>query len=425
MPAARHLSPPLLLAIMAAAMPHVAAADAARQELVAPLSTSSPLQSLADAAIRINIGDASLVDYARFGAPALRVTTRGNLNAIVGMADNDLPPRTVSFPTGVTAYGRVSAGSAGNVAFGLYSECHLHDVGSCTTEQDTFNWVAPPDITLPPNRALGIVRPMPISLTLGAGGTYQSALALHIMPEGSTMQTYANGIYLSPGAVTGTGLTIAATSASGPAVDVDLQNVGTGTHQWLTTVGAHLPGNVVQGVRRLDNGATYGAITQDGSVLVGVGASRRGVGPAACVSSGTLAIPEDSQSCRRTLRGATTSAAPLPLTIAAQAASPATQVPVTANGALQASVLVTARHETTGAAAAWRCDGLLRRAAAAGTTQFVGQPRCMLVGADTALSAATVTLAADRVNDDLAVMVTGIAAASIRWVALVDTVEIQ
>ena len=381
------------------------------------------------AGVRVSLGDPTHADWDRFGPGTnvgLRVAVRGGNNGIVGMVDNNLPPLSVTYPTGVTGAGRISAGSRGAVSFGVYGECQQFDSGTCTNEFDAFNYAGTADPYLPPQIALGTTRVLPVSMTVGAGGTGQVALAIRITPEGSHPSSFVNGIYFEPTAVTSTAIIVDSSSTRGAATAADLRNIGTAPVLKMVTVGPSAPGNPVWQSTRLDNGLTYAAVTQDGTILSGPGAAGFGAGPASCVSGGQVAVPGDAQSCRRTLRTTTTSVQPTPMTVAALPLAAGVVPPVQPNGTLQAAVLVTARNPATGASAGWRCDGLLRRAGAgAGSTVAVGTPACTSIGADGAMAGTTAALGAEPTTGALAVTVGGLAATTLRWTALVDTVDVQ
>lgn len=146
----------------------------------------------------INAIDAS---YPSFGAGALRVIARGNLNCIIGIAHNNLAASTTSYPTGVTGYGRND--NAGNTVFGGYFESRQHATsGVVTNEIDSFNMtVTAPTSTLPPNRSIGTTENHPIALTIGAGGLANSSIGIHFTQEGSSPQKFLTGMYFSPNAV--------------------------------------------------------------------------------------------------------------------------------------------------------------------------------------------------------------------------------
>ncbi len=404
------------------------AADRAKADAVNGTVTNPALVgTLNGIGARVDLGDATAAFWGRFGPGELRVSARGNTNGIIGMVDNNLPSGTVSYPTGGTFLGRISAGSAGNAAFGSYSECHSYDAGVCAgAEIDTFNWFgAPTDGTLPPNRGFGVTQAVPISLTLGAGGAYPSLVALQIVREGSTLQQFLNGVYFNPDSVTGNAFFVDATATVGPLNPVTIAAKQGATNLWLIARGSYLPSNPMAtgtdgtGIQRV-------AITQGGSMLSGRGALDRGVGAAQCVANGQAVNPGDAQACRRVLRANTSGAVAVPLTVEGGAASATTQIPVTYGQSLglRATAVVTVRDAGNGQVASWDCRALLAsRTAAASGVAVVGTASCTLLAADSGLSGASVTIGADTTYGTLAITGTGVTGRPLLWTAAVDTVE--
>lgn len=146
-----------------------------------------------------------------FGVVSMKVFGSGYHNSIVGLAENNLAANTFAFPTGVTGYGKNV--SDGNQVFGIYAEGKQYaDTGVATNEIDSFNYGAAPSSNLPPNRSIGTTQQHPIALTIGAGGTANSSIGIHLGREGSSPQRFLTGIYLDRDSITTYGLFIDSTS---------------------------------------------------------------------------------------------------------------------------------------------------------------------------------------------------------------------
>ena len=142
-------------------------------------------------------GTNTIDPYPAFGAGAFKAYATNNHNCIIGIADNNNSPATLGFPTGVTGYGRNN--NAGNTAFGIYAEARQYaNTGVVTNEIDSFNFGAAPSSALPPNRGIGTTQQHPVALTVGAGGTADSSIGIHIVGEGSLPRQFLTGLYLHP-----------------------------------------------------------------------------------------------------------------------------------------------------------------------------------------------------------------------------------
>jgi len=181
-------------------------------------------------------GTNTIDPYPAFGAGAFKAYTTANHNCIIGIAHNTNPAATFGFPTGVTGHGRNS--NEGNTAFGIYAEAYQYaNTGVVTNEIDSFNFGAAPSSALPPNRAIGTPQQHPVALTVGAGGTADSSIGIHIVGEGSSPRKFLTGIYLHPSACANYGLfidsydtdTATAIVAKHAASQVAMRIIGTGT----------------------------------------------------------------------------------------------------------------------------------------------------------------------------------------------------
>jgi hypothetical protein len=173
-----------------------------------------------------------------FGTATMRVYSTGSRNAFVGIARNTASSSSSVFPTGVTGYGRND--NAGNCVFGVYAEARQYaNSGVVTNEIDSFNMTATPaSSNLPPDRSIGTAQQHPVALTIGAGGSSNSSIGIHIAQEGSSPQSFLTGIYTSPAACTYAGIFIDAAVGVGPTYSavfkhkvtnfgVQIQGVGT------------------------------------------------------------------------------------------------------------------------------------------------------------------------------------------------------
>ena len=128
----------------------------------------------------------------------------------------------------------VAAHAVGNAAYSMAGRADLYVKGTAVgAEFDSFNWSGPPATNafgnglLPPPIDFGQPYNNAISLLLTARGKYPSSLAL-LVAGGGDIQTYQDGIYIEPGAVTGQGIFVDATSSGGPAVAARLVTGPTG-----------------------------------------------------------------------------------------------------------------------------------------------------------------------------------------------------
>jgi len=151
--------------------------------------------------------------YPAFGTGVFKTISWNFNNGIIGIVDNKLPSSTVAFPTGVTGYGKNN--NNGNTAFGIYAEARqFANAGVVSNEIDSFNHGASPSTNLPPNRSIGTTQQHPIALTIGAGGTANSSIGIHIAKEGSSPQQFLTGIYIDTDSTKDYGLFIDSTSSS-------------------------------------------------------------------------------------------------------------------------------------------------------------------------------------------------------------------
>lgn len=203
-----------------------------------------------------------------FGHAALHTKANGARNAALFESVQDSASGDWSFPSAVAAYSSME--SIGNQAFGIFGRVDLRTAGVATHELNTFNYSAGPPGTFPPNRAFGTTSSLGITLTLAAGGTYQSLIACEIGREGSEPNSYVCGIYTNPNGITDFGLVIDADATQGPKNSAVLNNTGQGTnvHLQFQTKGTAQASNFVAQHLNASGSRTWG-ITQDGAYFIG------------------------------------------------------------------------------------------------------------------------------------------------------------
>lgn len=203
------------------------------------------------------------------------VTSGGTLwaNAIVGEQKNNAPVNTTTFPSGLTGYGTML--NTGNQTFGVFGRADLPvATGVATNEFNSFN-VSTGDATAiyPPDRSIGTAQTLPIALTVAAGGSFKSAIGIHLAKEGSAPQQFRTGIYMSPDAIADYGLFIDATATqSAGTLGALIKTSASVIPLQVQTVGTVVPLNAVFTV--VANGTTVFAIKQNGSILFPDGTSQ-------------------------------------------------------------------------------------------------------------------------------------------------------
>jgi hypothetical protein len=223
----------------------------------------------------MSVGNQSATYWNKYGVPALQV---GALGAV----------GTVTFPTGVTGSGYLN--SAGGQVFGFYGPTYANTTGTATNELDSFNLTSTsPDASLPPNRSFGTSTIVPIALTLGAGGKAASSMALEIVQEGSSPQSFQNGIYFSPQSVLGYGIFLDATATQGAVSPLTIKTTGVGIAENILVVGPYAAANAVFTMSNTTNG-NFASIKQDGTYANGgwtLGGNGILTGAAAATLTGT------------------------------------------------------------------------------------------------------------------------------------------
>jgi hypothetical protein len=231
----------------------------------------------------LDLSDTTDASRARWGLPMGLVATHGASNGFVGMAINDQAPAAQNFPTGVTGYAKIAAGSSGNQAFGLFGNCDQYATGVCTNEVNTFNYFGAPSGNLPPSRAFGTSQTLPITLTFASYGNFPSAIAAEFGKGG---QGYLTGIYMDPDAVTGYGIVLDASPTAAPTNSLVVNNNASGINLTLGTKSPMSPHNAVMNV--IDSGSTsHFSIRQNGDVYGGNHLIGNGVKPTIASGFGT------------------------------------------------------------------------------------------------------------------------------------------
>lgn len=162
------------------------------------------------------------------------------------------------------------------------------------------------------------------------------------------------------------------------------------------------------------------AASATGSFGVGDGASASLFGSKA-YANGKFATAGDAQSGLYVVRNSTTDATLTELFLDGAAGSQ--RMVVGNNSVWTFDILVSARRtDATGGGAGYRFMGVLRKDTTAGSITFIGTPSKQVLGeTNTAWDAA---VSVDTTNGSLRVRVTGEAAKTIRWVAVVHTSEV-
>ncbi|MDP2244003.1 hypothetical protein [Pseudomonas sp.] len=140
------------------------------------------------------------------------------------------------------------------------------------------------------------------------------------------------------------------------------------------------------------------------------------------IAEGFAASSGRQQVERFLLRWDTTTAESQRLTTDGYALTAARAPVMPNNSAYYCRIRVLARNTGTNEAMSWSGTALIKRGANAASTTLVGSTITSDFG-DAAMSDCTVTLSADTTRGALAVIVTGLASTSIRWVAQLETVE--
>ena len=211
----------------------------------------------------------------------LQVAGGDGIAGLLGSTINTLPaigPNGASQfkqPTGVTAYGELSATASGNSVFGLFGRVDIRARGHASNELNTMNWYAAPpaspsidDVNVPNTSAT-----IPITLTLAAAGRFSSYAALRITQEGSSHpQAYNYGIVTRPGAIKLWNAYFAGAAGAATQNGVYSAVLGGGDNVVLKTVGPTVAKNRALAVRDAGD-LEQASLRQDGTITSGASAS--------------------------------------------------------------------------------------------------------------------------------------------------------
>lgn len=167
--------------------------------------------------------------------------------------------------------------------------------------------------------------------------------------------------------------------------------------------------------------------TADGAystVLGGTQGNARGIVGVEIRANGMFAASGDAQRRRMIVRRSTTDATQTAATSNGTTATTNNQFYMENNSAHAFRATVVARQNSTGNAAAWRIEGLIKRGANAAATAVVGTPIKTLIAADSGASTWDITAEADTINGALTIKVTGAAGVTARWVGDLQAVEV-
>ena len=120
----------------------------------------------------------------------------------------------------------------------------------------------------------------------------------------------------------------------------------------------------------------------------------------------------------------TTNATPTRITSDSTAASASNQLTLRNNSAFRVRGTVVARNTSTNDCKEWTFEALIKCGFSAAATAIVGTPSITSTFADTNAASWAVAVTADTVNGALAITATGAASTSIRWTAVVHSIEV-
>lgn len=238
-----------------------AASATAARTAIGTYSTSEIDTAISNA--RQTLSSLSDSVYTDFGTPRFSIATTGNQNGFVGQVINNLASGALSYPTAITAYGRVI--ESGNIVWGAFGRADLWSVGKpgvATNEFNTFNFAGAPVGTIPPNLGLGTTEYNPIGAIMAAYGDYDSLMAIAIMYGG--VRKFKYGIYMHPEANDLWGFVMDASASYGPSLGGGLiRTNGSVPHLTLQTMGSPTGSAAVFRIMT-GTGVVNGYFNQDG-----------------------------------------------------------------------------------------------------------------------------------------------------------------
>lgn len=120
----------------------------------------------------------------------------------------------------------------------------------------------------------------------------------------------------------------------------------------------------------------------------------------------------------------TTDATATHITADATAASATNQLVLRNSSAFRVRGTVVARNTSTNDCKEWTFEALIKRGANAAATSIVGTPTLTSTFADAAAASWGIAISADTTNGALAISATGAASTTIRWTAVVHSIEV-
>ena len=198
-----------------------------------------------------------------FNVIASQATSPHGGNAIVGSAIQDTNGM-VSFPTGVTGYGKLDGAGAGNEVFGIFGAVDISNVGVASNEMDCNNTNADSPNTFPPNLNFPSVSTWCIGLQIISTGTKRSHSAFY---AGNTGSGWLASFYATPSSSNLYGVFIDADSGGGGPNTNLLRNNGAGINLTLQTMGTFTAANPVMESLDASSNVIW-RLNQDGSVAV-------------------------------------------------------------------------------------------------------------------------------------------------------------
>lgn len=183
--------------------------------------------------------------------------------------------------------------------------------------------------------------------------------------------------------------------------------------------------NTASGTASAIGGGDFNVADGTNSVVAGGSrASTRGTSGKSSFANGMFSVTGDCQAGGVVMRVSTTNATPTRLTTDGAGAASANVNALPNNSLYAFSAIVGARNTANNDSAAWQVSGLIKRGANAAATSLVGAVLVTPIAADAGASAWTVAVTADTTIGAINVTATGAAATTIRWGAVLSTMEI-
>lgn len=258
-----------------------------------------------------------------------------------------------------------------------------------------------------------ILADIPDNASTGGNKRGDNAVDLQITRNNAT--EVASGTY--SGIFSGTGNTASGTFS---AVFSGTANTTTGTY--AVSLGG--TGNTVGGQSSANLAGESNSATGSCSIVHGSRASDRGMVNRRVHGGGRFAADGDAQFAEVVLRRSTTDATQAVLTADAGSVGTGTIPTLPNNSAYLFSGKVIARATSTNDVRVWDFSGIIKRGANAASTAFVGTPAVSAGAGDSGSSSWAISVDADTTRGGLSISVTGAASTTIRWVAVVDTLEV-